>query len=706
MLKMDAYKRKEAALWLKNNFEDIYDKEQAWNDLKTLTKDNYTLVRGWAALALGTAFCHVPDEKDAWNTLEKLTKDGDRFVRGKATQALGIVFPNVSNKKRAWKALARLTKDNDSFVKEMAARALGTSFPYIPEKEEAVECLDCLLDDSTLKRVHVTYALGNIFVYRASKAESPEIFKEELENALTMFEETSKAAAFSDPAKFCFPFYRSFYTITFKKSKDDEEIQKYIEDAYKAVQGSESRKKLIEAVENLANALKWVQNSNNLDEIMFEFEAYSYYCERAVELLDDTKGRSPNAWKIIEKGIPIIDENIHKTIIEIQNKSKELCKSSKGTYIEPLGRQTAQNAIKLSMEDKIQLKKDLSNLTNNLHKFCSYLPGDKKRHACEEIKNINELDTLTQVQKINEVADYIYTNFRIPPIIDIHISDAQKEIVKVAAIQISFELTQFPQSIVNKEKCKEKIISALNIAKSEGVNIACLPELCMSEEWISYIRDRYPEMIIIGGSYYKNNFNKCPIIMEESEKMHYQSKKSPSRFEDPEITGYGMKSGDEIFKYSTQFGTFSVLICRDLMNYAKICDDIDFIFCPAFNSANERFHSLASNHVADNPSYIIISNTAIYGGTSIFGQLHRDFFKHLINSNCKKEGDNSYKLCELKEGVEGLIIADFDLIHKTPQIQTPINPQKEIKSVKNIKKMQLYTLQNENNLKITTPIDN
>lgn len=703
---MDAYKRKKAALWLKNNFAIIYDKKQAWDDLKILTKDNYTLVRGWAALALGTAFSYIPDEKDAWNTLEKLTKDGDSFVRGKAAQALGTAFPNISDEKKAWKTLKQLTKDKDNFVKEMAVRTLGTSFPYIPEKEEAVQCLDCLLDDSTIKRVHVTYALGNIFIYRAAKAENIEIFKEELESAIIMFKETSNAAAFSDPAKFCFPFYRSFYTITFKKSKNDEEIQKYIEDAYTAVRGSESRKKLIEAVENLANALKWVQNSNNPDEIMSEFEEYSYYCERAVELLDDTKERSPNAWRIIKKGIPTIDKNIHKTIVEIQNKSKELCKSTKRTHIEPLGRQTVQNAIELSMKDKTQLKEDLSNLANNLHKFCSYLPKDKKRHACEEINNIKELDTLTQVQKIDEVFDYIYTNFIIPPIVDINISDIQKEIVKVAAIQLSFELTQFPQSIVNKEKCKEKIISALDIAKDEGVNIACLPELCMSGEWISYIKDRYPEMIIIGGSYYKENFNKCPIIMEELEENYYQLKKTPSRFEDPEITGHGMKSGDEIFKYSTQFGTFSVLICRDFMNYAKICNDIDFIFCPAFNPANGRFQSLASNHVADNPSYIIISNTANYGGTSIFGQLHRDFFKHLVINKCKKKEDTSYKLCELEEGVEGLIIADFNLIHKTPQKQTPTNPQKEIKSVKNIKKKLLHTVQNEDNLKITTPINN
>ena len=64
----------------------------------------------------------------------------------------------------------------------------------------------------------------------------------------------------TNPAQFCLPFYRSFHTIIFKKQEAKEEVDKYLEEAKAAIKGSESKKQLFEAVENLAEALKEVQN--------------------------------------------------------------------------------------------------------------------------------------------------------------------------------------------------------------------------------------------------------------------------------------------------------------------------------------------------------------------------------------------------------------------------------------------------------------
>jgi hypothetical protein len=36
----------------------------------------------------------------------------------------------------------------------------------------------------------------------------------------------------------------------------------------------------------------------------------------------------------------------------------------------------------------------------------------------------------------------------------------------------------------------------------------------MCDEWVQEFKDRYSEMIIIGGSYYKNDFNECPVIVK------------------------------------------------------------------------------------------------------------------------------------------------------------------------------------------------
>ncbi|CAD6493702.1 MAG: hypothetical protein FFODKBPE_00552 [Candidatus Argoarchaeum ethanivorans] len=114
------------------------------------------------------------------------------------------------------------------------------------------------------------------------------------------------------------------------------------------------------------------------------------------------------------------------------------------------------------------------------------------------------------------------------------------------------------------------------------------------------------------------------------------------------------------------------------------------IFCPAFNPANERFQNEAHSHVERTPSYILIANTGLYGGTSIFGQLNNNYFSSLVDGGCKDTGDLTYKLCEVKEGREEVIIADFNLKHKNVQTPTPSNPDEEIRSVENIKKLHLF----------------
>ena len=135
-------------------------------------------------------------------------------------------------------------------------------------------------------------------------------------------------------------------------------------------------------------------------------------------------------------------------------------------------------------------------------------------------------------------------------------------------------------------------------------NIACLPELCLYEEWISEIKEKYPDMLVIGGSFYKDKKNICPLIIKSDADITYQQKITPSAFE------YGimemeerMTPGDTIYRYETQFGKFIILICRDfddLANYFR-GTDIDMIFCPAFNPANERFQNEAHSHVERTP---------------------------------------------------------------------------------------------------------
>ena len=120
---------------------------------------------------------------------------------------------------------------------------------------------------------------------------------------------------------------------------------------------------------------------------------------------------------------------------------------------------------------------------------------------------------------------------------------------------------------------------------------------------------------------------------------------------------------------------------------------LKIILSPAFNSANERFHKEADVHVEKIHSYILIANAGLYGGTSIFGRLNKNYFSTLVGGGCKDAGDLTYKLCEVKKGQEEMIIADFNLIYKFIQVPTPPDPNEEIRSVENIKKISIQLKQ-------------
>ena len=289
----------------------------------------------------------------------------------------------------------------------------------------------------------------------------------------------------------------------------------------------------------------------------------------------------------------------------------------------------------------------------------------------------------------NSFCNVLFTTRELPIIQTVHISETEQDIVRIAVAQISFDLTEsFPFAVRNRDEVKTKVFSALEIAKRDGANIVCLPELCLCEEWISEIEEQCPNMIVIGGSFYKDNQNTCPVIMESDAVIPYQPKITPA------ATEYGMIPGDQIYRYETKFGKFVILICTDFDNLAHYFReaDIDTIFCPSFNSSNERFWNEAHSHVERTPSYILIANTGLHGGTSIFGQLDDKYFGALVDGGCKdaKEVEDkkwTCKLCEVKKGCEEVILADFNLIHKSVQKPMPSNQSKVIKSVDHIRKI-------------------
>lgn len=282
---------------------------------------------------------------------------------------------------------------------------------------------------------------------------------------------------------------------------------------------------------------------------------------------------------------------------------------------------------------------------------------------------------------------------RAPKIVDKFISEKKKNIIRVAAVQFDYELCDtFPYKIqdTEEERVKCKIENVIEKAHKEKVDILCLPELSVCENWLGDIKNQCKDMIIIAGTYYdKENHNVCQLITKSDKIIEPQLKSNPSSFEDSVLSTQRMLPGNQIVNiYETHFGKFAVLICRDFINFHyHLTRKTDIIFVPSFNPSNDRFHKNADTHVTESPSYIIISNTSKYGGTSIFGKIRKEFFSSLFQEGYKKKGDQTYKLCEIEKDKEGMIIADFNLIYKSPFLQAPSNYEEDIKPVSNIKRI-------------------
>ena len=387
----DIYLGKITAKALVSSFNHLPEKEQAWQDLIQLIQDVNGLVRRGVSEALSFAFYQVPDKDLAWQDLHQLTQNKDDNVRWYITSILNSIFIYIPDKKHAWEDLICLAKDVDRFVRWRAASALGSAFLYVPDKEQAWEDLLGFPKDMERSiRVVISYSMGRASILKAANAQNEEDFREELENALKFFEEASREALYYNPASFCLPFYSSFYTITFKKHEAEVEVEKYLDEAKSAIKGSTSREKLFEAIENLANALREIQNLREMrfDALKSNLNAYRRYCERAASLLDITENDAPGATKLIKRGLPIINKQIKEILAEIQNNAEKLSEQTKDTPFEDLGIEVNQIGQNFSLiRDPIGLEKQIIIMENILSNICDKMLEEETK----ETRNLLEI---------------------------------------------------------------------------------------------------------------------------------------------------------------------------------------------------------------------------------------------------------------------------------------------------------------------------
>jgi len=361
-------------------FAHVPDKNQAWQDLIRIASFvGSNGVQIMAAQALGSVFAYVSDKEQAWKDLVKLTENQYRFTRPYAAKTLGRVFIHVQDKNEAWSILHKLAHDSDNIVKSMAIYAIGSAFSSIPDKSGAWGDLIKLTHDvDQFVRMNAYHSLGRACIFKATMAKDNDTLKSELEAAIDYFDKSSPESEYS-PAKFCYPFYLSYYAITFKDAKESE-VQGYLAKVRRAVGNSRNKDDLLQIVENLARALREAQSQRDrlLQEKISDLNTYRQYCEKAAEYMDAAEVDAPGAVKLMRKCNPLLDERIQAIIAEIQKKA---------ILISP---EIERAARCLLLDDPIKAHQCCIRMASALRDSISRLPKEKSELICGILKDIEK----------------------------------------------------------------------------------------------------------------------------------------------------------------------------------------------------------------------------------------------------------------------------------------------------------------------------
>ena len=669
---------------------------EAWKIIIDFIKTDgpFIEIKYKATMLLGSIFTFIPDAEiaQAWADIEDLLIHKDNVIVAKIIDSISEKFTFIPKDRviPIWEILHKLVEDGNPEIRGCVAESLGKFYCDTSNNYKKVTLIDLykLMDDTdNFVAASAKYSLGTINIFIATQSETIEQFQEHLDFAIKYFESSLGSAEFFNQARFCYPFYKAYWNIAFTDFNEIDEIEQYVFDAKSAQGDSETRKTLVKAIKSLANAVKDARKKKDFQSLKSNLDSYRKYCDSAVFLLKNTETNAPMASKILIKGLPIIDKKIKKIISEIQEEAKNICKKTKGTSKESFGQKTHELAQNLSQLNKFQIPEGLNQLVDLVEKnFCGQLTTQDKKDVCRLIQDTKVESNLgLKLEKIKSVISTIGEKLLIPT--DVHLEERIKNIVKIATVQIKYQLTQtFPPTIIDEINVKKKILDYLRLANRECVDLILLPELCVKKSWIDDFKNQFPEIMIVFGSYYDENENVTSVLYN-SGIVATQKKITPSAFEDPNITGLGMKSGPKIINiFWSHLGEFSILICRD---FGAFHNDLrgksSLILVPSYNPAITRFYDNAHVHVNDSPSYVIFSNTSIFGGTAIFGQINKSYFSQLIQQGYKEKDDSTYKLCSIPKNQEGMILAELDMVNKSPQVPSPMNSDEENKNVKNIR---------------------
>ncbi len=393
------------------------NKPQAWEDLMRLICDKNSAVSSSIAECLLNVSSQIPEKSQLWRDLIGLLKHAHGGVVWYIHSVLLSTFSHLPDKSRAWNELIELTHNDDTFVRTASARILSIVYPDISPSIQVWDDFQKLTqaEDSSV-RMFAYHSLGKISIDKASKCENEDEIRSFVEAAISFFEKaTDDMSYYNNPAKFCHPFYRSFYSVVMKKSYSTDEIQDFIVSARKSIGKSKSKEKLLESIEKLAEVLGTAQNIGEAEIDHQELLKHcSDICSSVDQLMEENKEKTPAICGLYGKFRPSFRKTIKELIDNTKEKAEEACREAKGTAAQQAICEINRKVQELRIGDQTYMKKQVQTLNRNLK---SSVP-DK-----EEYKLIHlEIDSILNEQDL--VNQYCSLNMLLPKIIQINVVEA------------------------------------------------------------------------------------------------------------------------------------------------------------------------------------------------------------------------------------------------------------------------------------------
>jgi HEAT repeat protein len=381
----------------------------AWDDFHRLASGDEAFIRYCAAEVIGNVISSFSDTRkyDAYELLTCLINDSDFEIKGNAIKSLGDVFSSIPKQYQhnAQSFLFNLINNADSEVRGTAANGLGSAFSSLSDEYQSnawTNLIKLASDEKPDVRMNANYALGKVCIYKASQSDNKDS-RGLLGKAIQYFEKSANESRDSNSARFCSLFYRSFDAVIFNKIASKEEINDYIVAAKREILYSKSKKKLIEAVEQLAEVLETVQSAResgiNEQELL---KHCSDICNHVDHLMDLNKEKTPAIYELYKKSRPNFDAHIKELIEDLKEIAEAACKEGKGTRYENLACNIREEIAGWGgINDEI-ISMQIERFIKIVNK---YMPPQEAESVCNELEDIKTEKNVTKL--ISTIVDDI-----------------------------------------------------------------------------------------------------------------------------------------------------------------------------------------------------------------------------------------------------------------------------------------------------------